>query len=480
MHRNRSSKIVATLGPSSETSEMIESLFLAGVDVFRLNFSHGSHEDHHRRFKDIRALEKKYHYPIGVMMDLQGPKIRIGRFKEGQIKLEEGQNFTFFLEDREGDLSGVTLPHPEVFRSLKPGSHLLLNDGRLRLETMRIDSKEIQTKVLIGGTLSDHKGVNLPDVRLDAPVLTQKDQEDLSFGLSLGVEMVALSFVQTPDDVRFVRDFVGDVPVKIISKIEKPLALEHLEEITQLSDGLLVARGDLGVEMALEDVPMAQKRILNCGNALGRPVAVATQMLESMVSSPTPTRAEAGDVSTAVFERADAVMLSAESAAGQYPLEAVKMMDRIIQRTEQDALYRREIQTSKPSVRSTVSDAITTAACQAVESLNGAAIVTLTASGSTARRASRERPLSPIIAFTPSFSVARQLTFCWGVTAIVCRNLDDFFDMAERASATVLEEGWAKQGDLLVVTAGVPFQTEGSTNILRIIEVGEPSSYAQA
>ncbi|MCP4923250.1 MAG: pyruvate kinase [bacterium] len=480
MHRNRSSKIIATLGPASDTPEMIESLFLAGVDVFRLNFSHGSHADHQRRFEHIRALEKKHRYPIGIMMDLQGPKIRIGRFEKGPVHLKKGQNFSFFLENMSGDEKGVSLPHPEVFKSLKPGSHLLLNDGQLRLETLSVEPTKIHAKVLVGGELSNNKGVNLPDVHLETLALTEKDQKDLAFGLSLGIEMVALSFVQTPDDVRFARKLMGDSPAQIISKIEKPLALEHLEEITKLSDGLLVARGDLGVEMPPEDVPMAQKRILNCGNALGRPVAVATQMLESMVSAPTPTRAEAGDVSTAVYEGADAVMLSAESAAGQYPLEAVKMMERIIKRTEKDPLYRRAILASRPQARPTVSDAITTAACQVVETLKGAAIVTLTASGSTSRRASRDRPLAPILAFTPSLIVARQLTFAWGVTAVVSRNLDDFFDMAERASEFVLKEGWAKQGDLLVVTAGVPFQIEGSTNILRIIEVGTPESYAQA
>jgi pyruvate kinase len=470
MRRQRSAKIIATLGPASSTAPMIEKLFLAGVDVFRLNFSHGSHEDHRERHRIIRDLEKKVERSIGIVLDLQGPKLRIGTFREKIVHLEEGQLFTLDHNETPGDISRVFLPHPEIFKALQKDADLLLDDGKVRLRVQNITPGRIETRVITSGHLSDKKGLNVPTAALDISPMTSKDREDLAFGLKLGVDWVALSFVQSPKDVLEAKELIGD-QAGIVSKLEKPLAIEHLEEIIHLSDAVMVARGDLGVEMPPEEVPSIQKRIVRCCRKAGKPVVVATQMLDSMVKSPTPTRAEASDVATAIYDGADAVMLSAESASGEYPIESVAMMDRIITRVEKDPFYRTAQDASLPQLEATTSDAITAAARQVAHTLKAAAIVTFTTTGRTTLRAARERPEAPILAITPSLKTVRKLTLVWGVHSVQSREVTSFSEVVTDACVVAEQTEFAKKGDLIIVTAGVPFQVAGSTNILRIAQI---------
>lgn len=473
MRRHRCAKIIATLGPSSSSPEMIENLFLAGVDAFRLNFSHGSHEDHLKSHTIIRKLEKKKGRPIGIMMDLQGPKLRIGTFEKQSILLTKGQTFTLDQNQAPGNESRVFLPHEEIFKALTEGADLLLDDGKIRLRVQKRGSDHIETEVITGGALSDRKGFNVPTVALPISPMTPKDRVDLAFGLDIGVDWVALSFVQSPKDVLEAKDLIGD-KASIISKLEKPLAIQHLEEIVDLSDAIMVARGDLGVEMAPEEVPSIQKRIIQCCRKRGRPVVVATQMLESMVKSPTPTRAEASDVATAVYDGADAVMLSAESASGNYPVESVAIMDRIISHVEKDPFYRKAQNASLPKSESTTSDAITAAARQVAHTIQAAAIVTFTSTGATTLRAARERPEAPILALTPELKIARKLALVWGVHAVEGQDVNNFPEAVQKGCILAEKEGFAGASDRIVVTAGVPFRVSGSTNILQIARI-QPS-----
>lgn len=473
MRRHRCAKIIATLGPSSSSADVIEKLFLEGVDAFRLNFSHGSHEDHRQRHTIIRNLEKKVGRPIGIVLDLQGPKLRIGTFQDEMVNLENGQLFTLDQESTPGDQSRVFLPHPEIFKAVKKGAHLLLDDGKIRLSVQHVNTDKIETRVLTAGVLSDRKGLNVPDVALPISPMTPKDREDLAFGLDIGVDWVALSFVQCPKDVLEARELIG-YQAGIISKLEKPLAIEHLEEIVALSDTIMVARGDLGVEMAPEEVPPIQKQIIQSCRKAGKPVVVATQMLESMIKSPTPTRAEASDVATAIYDGADAVMLSAESASGDYPVESVAMMNRIITHVEQDPFYRKVQQANLREPEATTSDAITAAARQVAHTLKAAAIVTFTDTGATTLRAARERPEAPILAITPELKIARKLTIVWGVHAVKNREVSQFSEAVADACLLAEKEGFAKIDDRIVITAGVPFRVMGSTNILRIARIHTP------
>ncbi len=470
MRRQRSAKIIATLGPASSTAPLIEKLFLAGVDVFRLNFSHGRHEDHRECHRIIRDLEKKVDRPIGIVLDLQGPKLRIGSFRETSVSLEEGQLFILDQDPTPGDKGRVFLPHMEIFKALQEGADLLLDDGKIRLRVQSLTPTRIETRVITAGILSDRKGLNVPTAALDISPMTPKDREDLAFGLGLGVDWVALSFVQSPKDVYEARELIGD-QAGIISKLEKPLAIDHLEEIVALSDAIMVARGDLGVEMLPEEVPSIQKRIVRCCRKAGKPVVVATQMLDSMVKSPTPTRAEASDVATAVYEGADAVMLSAESASGEYPVEAVAMMDRIITHVEKDPFYRTMQEASLPPPEATPSDAITAAARQVASTLQIAAIVTFTTTGTTTLRAARERPEAPILAITPSLNTARRLVLVWGVHSVKSQEAHRFSEVVKEACLLAEKTGFAHSGDRIIVTAGVPFQVAGTTNTLRIAQV---------
>ncbi len=472
MRRHRNAKIVATLGPASSDKAVIGGLFEAGADVFRLNLSHGDHQGHKARYDIIRALEAETSRPICVLLDLQGPKLRIGRFEKGPVELVAGHGFRLDLAPGLGDESRVTLPHPEIFAAIAPGTELLLDDGRIRLRVMKCGESHAETEVIAGGTLSAHKGVNLPDVTLPIAALTDKDRRDLEFGLEIGVDWIALSFVQRPEDITEARKLVMG-RAAIMAKLEKPSAIEHLDQIIEIADGIMVARGDLGVELAPESVPGLQKEIIARSRSAGKPVVVATQMLESMIEAATPTRAEASDVATAVYDGADALMLSAESAAGAYPVEAVAMMNRIIVETERDPRYRRFLTVEGSDLESTAADAITAAADQVSRTIRAVAICAYSMSGSTTLRASRERPLVPILGLTPIVETARRLAIAWGVHNVHTTDATGFTNMIEKACDVALAEGFALAGDRIVVTAGVPFGTPGSTNTLRIARIGD-------
>ncbi len=469
--RKRRTKIVATLGPASTSAEMLHALFAAGVDVFRLNFSHGSHEDHAARYALVRELEEKSGRPIGVLADVQGPKLRVGRFRAGHVELQKGQDFQLDMLPTPGDVRRVELAHPEIIQAAEPGAHLLLDDGRIRLEVTHRRTDRLETKVLVGGRLSDRKGVNVPGVLLPIPALTVKDRADIAFALDLGVDYIGLSFVQRREDVEEARGLIGD-RAWILSKIEKPQAMADLEGIVELSDAIMVARGDLGVELPPEDVPLAQKKIIRCARRLARPVIVATQMLESMISSPAPTRAEASDVATAVFDGADAVMLSAETAAGQYPVEAVEMMDRIVARVEQDEEWRAASAAARLAPEPTAAGAIAAASRQVAETISAKAIAAFSHSGSTTLRVARERPEVPVVGFTPMLSTARRLALVWGVHPIQIEETHTMSETVVSATSICRREGFAARGEEIVVVAGVPFGKPGSTNALRVATVG--------
>jgi pyruvate kinase len=467
MRRQRQAKILATLGPTSSTPEMIRALFDAGADVFRFNFSHGRHEDHRERFEYVRQVEFERGRPIGVLMDLQGPKLRIGTFADGAIELKAGAPFRLDMSPTPGDKTRAPMLHPEIFKALTPGIELLLDDGKRRLRVESCGEDFAETTVITGGRLSDRKGVNVPGAILPISALTEKDRLDLQFGLDLGVDWVALSFVQRPEDVAEARKLIAGRAAVLI-KLEKPAAIEHLDELIDLTDAVMVARGDLGVEMPAEEVPILQKQIISACREAGKPVVVATQMLDSMVHAPAPTRAEASDVATAVYDSADAVMLSAESASGDYPLESVQMMNRIIERVERDPYYRRILNAQRLEPEATAADAISAAATQVAETLSAAAIVTYTTSGSTTLRAARERPYAPILTLTAKIETARRLALAWGTHCVHTEDVHSFSEMVDKACRIAREQDIADKGQRLVVTAGVPFGTPGSTNVLRI------------
>jgi pyruvate kinase len=465
--RHRRTKIIATLGPASATPEMLAQLFAAGADVFRLNFSHGAHEGHAERIEMIRALEKKAGRPIGILADVQGPKLRVGQFQSGRVQLQAGQNFILDMNPAPGDTRRVCLPHPEILAAAEIGSTLLLDDGKLRLRVVRKRDDHLLTEIMNAGVLSDRKGVNIPDVVLPIPALTKKDISDLNFVLPLGIDYIGLSFVQRGADVAETKALAAG-RAAVMVKLEKPQALDNLDEILDLADAVMVARGDLGVELPPEDVPIAQKRILRAAQQRGLPVVVATQMLESMISAPAPTRAEASDVATAVYDGADAVMLSAESAAGQYPREAVNMMDRIIARVERDEDWRIGLDAKRPAPEKSSADAIAAAACQIAHTIGAVAIVALTASGSTALRVAREKPDCPVLGLTTSVETARKLALVWGVHAVMTSEVRSMTEAVANAAKLARIEGFAKQGDEIVVVAGVPFGQPGTTNALRV------------
>ena len=472
MRRTRNAKIVATLGPASSDKDIVRGLFMAGVDVFRLNFSHGSADDHRARFAVLRELEQETGRPIGILADLQGPKLRVGVFADGPIMLVEGQPFRLDLNEAPGNAQRARLPHPEIFAAMVPGAELLLDDGKLRLEVVSCGPDFAETKVMVGGKLSERKGVNVPGVVLPITALTEKDRRDLALALELGADWIALSFVQRPEDVSEARALIGD-RASIVSKLEKPSAIERLDEIVALSDAVMVARGDLGVELPAERVPGIQKRIIRSARRFGKPVIVATQMLESMIDSPVPTRAEASDVATAIYDGADAVMLSAESASGKFPIEAVKMMNSIIEQVESDTQYRQLIDASHTSARpgGDVAEAVCCAMRRAVTLLHAAAIVCYTSSGHTSLRAARERPESPILSLTPNISVARRLALAWGVHSVHIGNVSDVDQMTETACEVARSEKFATPGQTIVAIAGMPFGSPGTTNLIRIATV---------
>lgn len=470
MRRNRKAKIVATLGPASSTEKIISRLFISGVDVFRLNFSHGTHEDHKKRVEIIREIEKHKGRPIGILMDIQGPKLRLGKFKKDSVLLKKGNQFRLDLNPEPGSKSRGPLLHPEIFTALKKGSDLMIDDGRVRLQVTKSSEEFAETEVIVGGRISNHKGINVPGVILPISVLTKKDRKDLEYGLSLNVDWVAQSFVQQPEDVEELKALVKD-RAKIMVKLEKPSALEKLDEILKICDGVMVARGDLGVELPPQQVPIAQKHIIRRCRRAGKPVVVATHMLDSMVTAPVPTRAEASDVATAIYDGVDAVMLSAESAAGDYPVQSVTMMNNIIKEVERDPAYSTIVDAQRPDPEATTADAVCNALQRVTQILSSAATVTYTSSGSTSLRAARERPHAPILSLTPFVETARYLALAWGVHAVtvdVANQDADLIRVISAAKDIAVEEKFVKSGQAIVIAAGLPFGTSGTTNLIHI------------
>jgi len=477
MRRLRKVKIVATLGPASSDYETIKALFEAGADVFRLNMSHGSHEDIADRHRIIRQIEKETGRPIAILADLQGPKLRVGEFARGAEEIAEGDTFRLDLDPAPGDASRVCLPHKEIFVALEPGSSLLVNDGKIRLRVDACGADFADCTVTVGGTISDRKGVNVPDVVLPLAALSEKDRADLEFVCSLGVDWLALSFVQRAEDVSEARKLASG-RAAILSKIEKPAGVHAFNEILAASDGIMVARGDLGVELPVQNVPPIQKRLVRKCRAAAKPVIVATQMLESMIDSPMPTRAEVSDVAAAIYEGADAVMLSAESAAGSYPVEAVSTMDAVAMEVESDPTYRDVINASRGGIKHSVADAIVSAAREIAETTDIKAICCATQSGNTALLVARERPHVPIIALTPLIGTARRLALTWGAHCEITSELHRFKQAVVNAVRAAREGGFADESDQIVVTAGVPFNKAGTTNILRVAPCEERLIFA--
>jgi pyruvate kinase len=467
MRRDRRVKIVATLGPASAEIEILSQLFLAGADVFRINMSHASRDAMRQQVSMIRSLEAKYRRPIGILVDLQGPKLRVAEFAGGFADLVAGRKFIFDSNSAIGTSERVFLPHPEIFKSLRIGHTVLIDDGKFRLRVKSVDKTEAVCEILVGGRITNRKGVNLPETDLPIHAITAKDRADAEAAIDAGVDWVAVSFVQRASDIADVRKIARGQAL-VLAKIEKPQAIARIDEIIETADALMVARGDLGVEMPLERVPGLQKRITRLARRLGKPVIIATQMLESMISNPVPTRAEVSDVATAVFEGADAIMLSAESASGQYPVQAIQTMNRIAEEVERDPNYPLLLAGQRAHPEPTGADAIAAAARSIAETVDMKAIVAWTSSGSTGLRIARERPRSPIIALTPSSATARRLALAWGIHPMITKDAHDIDDMAERACQITLYEGFAISGERILIVAGVPFGTPGATNMIRL------------
>ena len=472
LRRNRNVKIVATLGPSSSTEEMVSRLFEEGVDVFRLNLSHGLHDEIKQRHEIIRKVENKFRRPICILADLQGPKLRCGDFKDKQAELVAGQTFVFDKERALGNSKRVYLPEFEIFKSLKKDSKVLVNDGKIKLVVKEVSENFVSTEVLVGGIISDKKGINVPDQLLPLSALSKKDLSDLEFVCNLGIEWLGLSFVQRAKDIKEAKKIVRG-RAAILSKIEKPSAVDAFDEILEETDAVMIARGDLGVELPIETLPPIQKRLVRQCRDSGKPVIVATQMMESMINSPVPTRAEVSDVAQAIYEGADAVMLSAESAVGNYPIEAVRTMNSIATEVEKEKTYRQLIESSRTPLKGGVSDAITVAAREVAETTNVKVICCFTETGTTASLTSRERPKVPIIALTPKITIARRLTLNWGLHCIVTEELERFKMAVVNAAKAARMYGFANNDDKIIVIAGVPFNVSGTTNILRVAPADE-------
>lgn len=468
--RSRKVRVLATLGPASDTPQMIATLFQAGADAFRINMSHGDQQSKVAVIQAIRGLEQEFQRPTTILADLQGPKLRVGKFDGGKVVLEHGSTFVLDRDPTPGDATRVELPHKEIFAAIEPGARLLLDDGKLVLRVTDHDPDRIECLVEVGGALSNNKGLNVPDVVLPMAALTDKDRSDLAWAVEQGVDWIALSFVQRPEDLAEARKLIGG-KAALLAKIEKPAAIDRLEEIVEMCDGVMVARGDLGVELPPQTVPPLQKRIVETSRRLGRPVVVATQMLESMIQSPSPTRAEVSDVATAIYDGADAIMLSAESAAGAWPVESVAMMNSIGIAVEGDPMHGDRVHFTVTRPDPTTADALSEAAKQIARTVSASAIICFTTSGSTARRIARERPSVPLLVLTPSKETARRLGLLWGTHAVHTRDVESFEDMVGKAKRMALRTGIAKAGDRVVVVAGVPFRTPGSTNVLHVVHI---------
>jgi pyruvate kinase len=475
MRRKRRTKIVATLGPASSDRAVIAALFVAGADVFRINMSHTSHDRMRELVRIIRDVENEHSRPIAILVDLQGPKLRVGTFKDDAVMLTEGAEFVLDTDPTPGDAGRVHLPHPEILTALRPGHTMLLDDGKIRLTVVEAARDRAVTRVEVGGRLSARKGVSVPDTTLALSALTTKDHSDLEAALDTGIDWIALSFVQRPEDIAEAKKICRG-RAAVMAKMEKPQGVERLAEIVDAADGLMVARGDLGVEMPVEKVPALQKQMTRMSRRVGKPVVVATQMLESMIASPVPTRAEVSDVATAIYEGSDAVMLSAESAAGKYPVEAVSTMDRIACEVERDPTYAAIITAQRYEPEATGADAIAAAARQIADTLDLSAVVCWTFSGATALRVARERPWPPIVSISPNVAAGRKLALTWGVHSVVAEDARDQDDMVNRACRIAVREGLAGVGQRLIVVAGVPFGTPGATNMLRVAVVSSAAA----
>jgi pyruvate kinase len=471
--RGRKVKILATIGPASRSPEMLRKLFRAGADAFRVNMSHGTHDDHAQAIAAIRALEKEFARPIAILADLQGPKLRVGTFRDGQAVIRHSGHFTLDRDPVPGDETRVCLPHPELFGIMERGQRLLINDGKIRLVVREADDTRIVCSAEVGGVISDRKGVNVPDAEVPIPALTDKDRKDLAFAVEHGADWIALSFVQRPEDLaearKLIRSHSSGQSTALCAKIEKPQAVHRLDSIIELADGIMVARGDLGVELEPYEVPPLQKRIVNASRNAGKPVIVATQMLESMIESPTPTRAEVSDVANAVYDGADAVMLSAESAAGQWPEESVAMMHRIATQVERDEGYIERVRFLDTPPDATTSDALAHACMTIADTVPISAITVFTSSGSTARRVARERPATPMLVLTPSMRTARRVALLWGAHAVATKDIGSFEEMIAKGKRMALRHGFGTAGSKQIVLAGVPFGTPGSTNLLHVV-----------
>ncbi|QFT76041.1 pyruvate kinase [Erythrobacter sp. THAF29] len=470
--RGRKVKILATVGPASRSPQMLQRLFMAGADAFRVNMSHGSHSDHEKTIKAIRALEKKFARPIAVLADLQGPKLRVGTFKDEKAVIRHSGHFTLDRDETPGDETRVCLPHPELFGIMEPGQRLLINDGKIRLRVKEADENRIFCSAEVGGVISDRKGVNVPDAEVPIPALTDKDRKDLAFAVEHGADWIALSFVQRPDDLAEARKLIaaaGGKNVALCAKIEKPMAVNRLSEIIDMADGIMVARGDLGVELEPQEVPPLQKKIVNATRRAGKPVIVATQMLESMIESPIPTRAEVSDVANAVYDGADAVMLSAESAAGDWPEESVAMMNSIARQVESDEGYKERVRFLDTPPDETTADALAHSCMTIADTVSISAITVFTASGSTARRVARERPDTPMLVLTPSLRTARRVALLWGAHAVATKDIGSFEEMIAKGKRMALRHGFGEAGSKLIALAGVPFGTPGATNLLHVV-----------
>ncbi|CAN5513373.1 pyruvate kinase [soil metagenome] len=468
--RSRKVRVLATLGPASSTPEMIARLYEAGADAFRINMSHGDQASKIAVIQAIRGLEKVYGRPSTILADLQGPKLRVGKFEGGKTELVTNSTFILDRNPAPGDATRVELPHREIFAAIEPGARLLLDDGKLVLRVIDNDADRIVTNVEVGGALSNNKGLNVPDVVIPMAALTEKDRSDLAFAVDQGVDWIALSFVQRPEDLAEARKLIGG-KAALLAKIEKPAAIQRLEEIVEMCDGVMVARGDLGVELPPEQVPPLQKRIVEVSRRMGRPVIVATQMLESMITSPSPTRAEVSDVATAVYDGADAIMLSAESAAGAWPTQSVAMMNSISEAVERDPMHGDRVHFTIMKPDPTTADALAEAAKTIAATVSATAIICFTSSGSTARRVARERPSVPLMVLTPRLDTARRLGLLWGAHAVHTRDVESFEEMVAKSKRMVLRHKLARAGDSVILIAGVPFRTPGSTNVLHVVRI---------
>lgn len=473
--RGRKVKILATTGPATANPDVLRNLFLAGADAFRVNMSHGEHEVHAQTIANIRALEREFRRPIAILADLQGPKLRVGKFADGRATIAHGASFTFDRSTEPGDAARVELPHAEIFNVIEEGQRLLVNDGKIRLRVKSISADAIVCKAEVGGVISDRKGVNVPDAEIPIPALTDKDRRDLAFAMEQGADWIGLSFVQRPDDLAEARKLMigadGKPRGALCAKIEKPQAIHRLHEIIDLADGIMVARGDLGVELNPEEVPPLQKKIVNATRLTGKPVIVATQMLESMIESPAPTRAEVSDVANAVYDGADAVMLSAETAAGDWPEEAVLMMANIAKQVEQDESYLPRVRMLDTPPDATTADALAHACMTIADTVKINAITVFTSSGSSARRVARERPAVPVMVLTPSDEVGRRVALLWGTHPVITRDIGSFEEMIAKGKRMALRHGFGGSGSRLAVMAGVPFGQSGATNLVHVVSV---------